>query len=99
MEQFSTVHFEDGNIKVVGELADGKYFLHCSVKRYGASIQKKLDLIFEQMKEAAREAGFPKEMFAVLKNEKYAYYMGGTKIKTIVSPDGEEMGVFKWVIL
>lgn len=92
-------HYDDNDIRVRGQITDGTYFLHLDVWKYSHTVQKKIDQIFEQMKQAAKEAGFPKEMYAILENEKYAYYMGGTRINTVVKPSGKELGVFKWEIL
>lgn len=98
MEQVRLLHYKCDDFKVEGEVFKGKYFLHINVNNYSHNVQKKIELLFEEMKTAALSVGFPDKFYAILPNEKYAEYMGGTKIGEL-NNKGEKLGVFKWDLM
>lgn len=95
--QSRITHYEDEDLKLEGEVVEGEYFVHLSFNKFNHTIQKKTNVLFVELTEAMKQAGYPERMYALLENKKYAEYMGGSFVKDIYKDD-KVYGVYVWAV-
>ena len=96
MAQHRVTHYEDADFKVEGEIIKGQYFIHVTFEKYSHNIQKKVDKVFLNMINAAKESGFPKVFYGVPDHPSFARYMGWEHFGFLEDNGTKE--IFKWDI-
>lgn len=87
--------YEDRNIMVQIEEAQGVIFVHCYIEGWKLSVARKLFSVFRTLEEVLRQQGV-KRVFTASSNFKFVEFLGLKRIDTVEDYKDGIMGVYVW---
>lgn len=82
--------YEDEDFRIQGELLDEHFFVHVETYNYSKSVKKKMDSVWEDIKEEVWMNGWD-FVFSYNTNTKFAELFGGKKVEGVV-------GMYTWAL-